>query len=150
MLSKKYRGSGAHWQRYYATSPSAATKKENRINIVTCAVKPFKVLREIHIERMKSMQSILEEFFYGNISPEVQFTEKGSKYDKAMGIICHIEEKLLARLNAEEKEMLQKYINAQMELNSLTAVRSQIYGYKLGVLMTAEAFVTGGDLVAGG
>jgi len=36
-----------------------------------------------------------------------------------------------------------------MDLNALTAVRSQIYGYKLGVLMTAEVFVTGSDLVAG-
>jgi len=96
-----------------------------------------------------AMRSILEEFFCGTISPEVQFTEKGSTYNEVLGIICHIEEKLLARLNAEEKELLEKYIDAQMELNSLTAVKSQIYGYKLGVLMTAEAFVTGGDLVAG-
>jgi len=107
------------------------------------------VLREIHIERMKLMKSILEEFFHGNISPEVQFAEKGSEYDKTMHIICRVEEKLLERLNAEEKELLEKYIDAQMELNSLTAVKSQIYGYKLGVLMTAEVFVTGGDLVAG-
>jgi len=95
------------------------------------------------------MPSILEEFFSGNISPEVQFTEKGSKYDELMGVICRMEEKLLARLNEEEKALLQKYIDAQMDLNALTAVRSQIYGYKLGLLMTAEAFVTGGELVAG-
>jgi len=149
MLSKNYKGSGAHWQRYYATSLNAATKKENRINILTCAVKAFKVLREIHIERMKRMQSILQEFFYGNISPEVQFIKKGSEYDKVMHVICCNEEKLLARLNKEEKEILQEYIDAQMELNSLTAVKSQIYGYKLGLLMTAEVFVTGRDLVAG-
>ena len=96
------------------------------------------------------MQSILEEFFYGNISPEVQFTEKGSRYAEVMQVICYNEEKLLERLNEEEKEILEKYIDAQMELNSLTAVKSQICGYKLGLLMTAEAFVTGGELVAGG
>ena len=53
----------------------------------------------------------------------MQVTEKGSKYDKAMHNICRM----------EEKELLEKYIDAQMELNSLTA----------------EAFVTGGDLVVG-
>ena len=49
------------------------------------------------------MQSILEEFFYGNISPEVQFTEKGSRYDEVMRVISRTEEKLLERLNEEEK-----------------------------------------------
>ena len=55
------------------------------------------------------MQSILEEFFYGNISPEVHFIEKGSEYDEVMRVICCNEEKLLERLNAEEKEILHKY-----------------------------------------
>jgi len=92
------------------------------------------------------MQSILEQFFYGNISPEVQSYERDSEYGELMRIIARTEEKLLARLNEEEKEILERYTDAQMELNVLTAVNSQIYGYKLGVLMTAEAFVTGGDL----
>jgi len=96
------------------------------------------------------MQSILEEFFYGNISPEVQFIKKGSRYEEVMRVICHNEDKLLERLNEEEKEILEKYIDAQMELNSLTAIKSQVYGYKLGLLITAEAFVTGRELVAGG
>jgi len=93
------------------------------------------------------MRSILEEFFYGNISPEVQFTEKGSRYDKVLSIICRNEEKLLERLNEEEKEILEKYMEAQMELNQLTAIKGQVYGYKLGLLMTAEVFVTGRDII---
>ena len=95
------------------------------------------------------MESILEEFFYGNISPEVQFTEKGSRYDEVMRVIARTEETLLERLNGEEKEIFRTFTDAQMELNALTANKSQIYGYKLGVLMTAEAFVTGGDLIVG-
>jgi len=95
------------------------------------------------------MKSILEEFFYGNISPEVQFVERGSAYHEVMGVIANVEDKLLKRLNEEEKELLRKYMDAQMELNQLTSVRSQIYGYKLGLLLTAEAFVTGRELVAG-
>jgi len=95
------------------------------------------------------MQSILEEFFYGNISPEVQFTKKDSRYDEVMRVICRNEERLLERLNEEEREILKNFTDAQMELNALTAVHSQIYGYKLGLLMTAEAFLTGGELLAG-
>jgi len=106
------------------------------------------VLREIQTERTKFMQSILEEFFHGNISPEVQSIEKGSSYHEIMRIIANTEEKLLKQLSAEEKEILQKYTDAQMELNLLTAVKSQIYGYKLGLLMTAETFLTSKDLIS--
>jgi len=95
------------------------------------------------------MKSILEEFFYGNISPEVQLVERGSYYHEVMGIIACTEEKLLERLNEEEKEILKQHIDAQMELNQLTSLRSQIYGYKLGLLMTAETFFTSRELVAG-
>ena len=66
-----------------------------------------------------------------------------------MHILARLETKLLERLNDEEKELLGKFINAHLELNALTAIKSQSYGYKLGLLMTAEAFVTGGELVIG-
>jgi len=92
------------------------------------------------------MQSILEEFFYGNISPEAQSFERDSAYAETLRLVSRNEEKLRAQLNEEEKEILRKYMDAQMELNRLTAIKNQIYGYKLGVLLTAEAFVTGGDL----
>ena len=95
------------------------------------------------------MRSILEEFAYGNISPETQSFKSNSRYGRAMEAICKNEEQLLAMLNDEEKIVFQNFIDAQGEVNSLTAVKNLVYGYKLGVLMTAEAFVTGGDLVAG-
>ena len=96
------------------------------------------------------MRSILEEFFYGNISPVVQLNKKDSEYDEVTQVIASAEDKLLKRLSEEEKELLQRYTEAQVQLNQLTAVKSQIYGYKLGLLMTAEAFITSGDLNFGG
>ncbi|MCL2569379.1 MAG: hypothetical protein FWE12_08165 [Oscillospiraceae bacterium] len=96
------------------------------------------------------MQSILEEFFYGNISPEVQTFSNDSEFGKALALITRTEEQLLERLGADEKELLERYIDAQMELNRLTAMKGQLYGYKLGVLMTAEVFLTGREVVAGG
>ena len=96
------------------------------------------------------MQSILEEFAYGNISPEAQFFTRDSAYGKAMELVSRNEQKLLDRLEADDKDQFEKYIDAQGELNQLTAVKNLIYGYKLGLLMTAEAFITGNDLIAGG
>ena len=101
-------------------------------------------------ERMIFMRSILEEFAYGNISPEVRFFKRNSQYGEAMRVLSGNEEKLLARLNEEEKVLFQEYVDAQGEVNQLTAVSNLIYGYKLGLIMTAEAFVTSEELIAGG
>ena len=95
------------------------------------------------------MRSILEEFAYGNISPGTQTFKRGSRFGQALRSVSDNEQKLLHKLDDEGKIIFQKYIDAQGEVNELTAVKNLIYGYKLGVLMTAEAFVTGGDLIAG-
>lgn len=95
------------------------------------------------------MRSILEEFAYGNISPESQFFKGNSAFGKAMELVSRNEGKLLDRLGADDKEIFQKYVDAQGEVNQRTAVSNLIYGYKLGVLMTAEVFLTSGDLIAG-
>lgn len=95
------------------------------------------------------MQSILEEFAYGNISPTAQSFSRDSDYGRAMALVYRHEETLLNKLNAEEKEIFEKHIDAQGEVNRLTAVKNLLYGYKLGALMIAEAFVTGGDLIVG-
>ena len=96
------------------------------------------------------MKSILEEFAYGNISPEARFFKRNSQYGEAMRAMSGNEEKLLARLNEDDKLLFQKYVEAQSEINQLTAVGNLIYGFKMGLMMTAEAFVTGESLIAGG
>lgn len=96
------------------------------------------------------MQSILEEFAYGNISPEVRFFKRNSQYGKAVEVLSYNEEKLIAKLNEEDKSLFEKYVEAQGEINRLTAIDNLLYGYKLGLIMTAEAFVTSGELIAGG
>jgi hypothetical protein len=101
-------------------------------------------------ERKVFMSSILEEFAYGNISPEAQFFRRGSEYGEAMRVLVGNEEKLRARLDEDETILFEKYMDAQGELSRLTAVRNLIYGYRLGLIMTAEAFVGMDDLVMGG
>ena len=57
--------------------------------------------------------------------------------------------KLLEFLNSEDTSLLEKYMDAQGEVNGLTAVKNLIYGYKLGLLMTAEAFIGMDELIDG-
>ncbi|MCL2674164.1 MAG: hypothetical protein FWE92_02405 [Defluviitaleaceae bacterium] len=95
------------------------------------------------------MCSILEEFAYGNIPPKRQSFTPDSMYGQAVRSVSANEEKLLNKSGREEKITFQKYVDAQRDLNELTAVRNLACGYKLGLLMTAEAFITGGQLIAG-
>lgn len=96
------------------------------------------------------MPSILEEFAYGNVSPEAQFYDKDSKYGRAMELTSKLEEKLLDRLEAEDKDLFQKYASVQNEANRLTAVENLVYGFKLGLTMTAETFLGMDGLYLGG
>lgn len=102
------------------------------------------------MKRMDGMQSILEEFAYGNVSPQVQGFDKNSKYGKAMELVARLEHKMLNKLEADEKDLFEKYDAAQGELNQLTAVKNLVHGYKLGLIMTAEAFLGMDDLYIGG
>lgn len=65
-----------------------------------------------------------------------------------MDAVARTEDELLAKLNDEEKILLDKYTDAHMKFNQITAVDGQVYGYKLGVRMTAEVFLAGGELIA--
>lgn len=65
-------------------------------------------------------------------------------------LVAGIEQKLLDRLGADDKDLLKKYVDAQGKANQLTAVKNLVYGYKLGLIMTAEAFMGIDDLYRGG
>ena len=84
------------------------------------------------------------------MSPQAQYFDKNSKYGRAIELVAKIEEKLLDRLGAEDRALFEKYVDAQGEANQLTAVKNLIYGYRLGLTMTAEAFVGMDNLYAGG
>lgn len=59
------------------------------------------------------------------------------------------EEKLLARLGGDDKALLHNLLDAQGQLGSHTAVSNFVYGFRLGLLMTAEAFLGSEDLLTG-
>lgn len=88
------------------------------------------------------MRSILEEFAHGNIPSESHTFKPDSRYGKALRAACDAETVLSGKLSDEDKPILQKFVDAQCELHRLTSTQNFIYGYKLGLMMTAEAFIT--------
>ena len=47
----------------------------------------------------------------------------------------------MKRLGDEEKSLFKEFLDTQSKLDQQDAVKNLIYGYKLGVMMTAEAFI---------
>jgi len=92
------------------------------------------------------MPRILEEFAYGNVSPKFQCLKKDTKYDKAVELVTRAEKKLEEKLSVEDMALVRKLMDAQDELNHYTAIKNAIYGYRLGLVMTAEAFTGLEDL----
>lgn len=93
------------------------------------------------------MKSILEEFAYGNISPNISAIKKDSPYARAVEIIESNENKLLSKLEDELKESFRKLMNAQSEAVAISNTDKFIYGYRLGVLMTMEVFNGTDDII---
>ena len=53
--------------------------------------------------------NILEEFWYGNIEPAEYDTSSGKEYKELLQLISRNEDKLLATMTEEQKELFTKY-----------------------------------------
>ena len=96
------------------------------------------------------MTSILEEFARGNIPSELRTFKKDSHFGRTMKVLSDTEDKLLAGLDDELKEIFKQFSVAQSEVNLLSNIDRFVDGYRLGVLMTMEVFNYRDDLVVGG
>ena len=78
------------------------------------------------------MRRILEELYFGNISPNDKQFIGGTDYDKAVHILSENEEKLTFLLDGKEKKLFLDLVNAQGLVDGTTAVESFISGFRLG------------------
>ena len=64
--------------------------------------------------------TILEELWYGNITPtEYSRIENNDNYKEALRLVNQNQERLKATLNDEQKELLEKLLTASEELANL-------------------------------
>ena len=84
---------------------------------------------------------ILEELWYGNISPCERNFKKGSKYSELLGYIVRYEEDLQKRLNVEEKEILEKLTEFTNEMYSIAEREAFVRGFTLGAKIIIEVMI---------
>ena len=89
------------------------------------------------------MSNIIEDFYYGNLEPQEVNSELTPKLKKKLSNLAEKEEQLTARLNGEDKELFQNYVNAYIEFSTTSNADSFITGFRLGAKFTYATFLKG-------
>ena len=83
---------------------------------------------------------ILEELYYGNIRPNAKFYGENAAFMELTRLLEKNRENLLEHLSEKEKETFEKFIVTQAEMDEMIQYENFSYGFRLGVMLTAEAF----------
>lgn len=89
------------------------------------------------------MKSIIEEMYYGNITPSERGYRRTGEYAHILQLIARNEEKLTETLTEAQKETFKKFKDNTSEISSMTEVTAFTLGFKLGLRLTAESFISG-------
>lgn len=84
------------------------------------------------------MRKILQDFYYGNLTPGDQDIAPNSELRRAVDRIARCEQQLTERLGETEQAILSELVQAQHTADGITAVENFILGFRLGVRMMAE------------
>ena len=87
------------------------------------------------------MESIIEELYYGNITPAERSFRRTGEYAHILQLVARHEEKLAETLTEAQKETFEKFKDGTSELSGMTEVTAFTVGFKLGMRLTAEAFI---------
>ena len=85
--------------------------------------------------------TFLETFFFGNVDPQSRAVKPGSRADKlSIYITDHLPE-IENALPDEQRGVLEKIMDAQGELDTISELDSFIVGFRLGAAFTYDTFV---------
>ena len=75
--------------------------------------------------------NILEDLYYGNISPHERYIKQGSKVEKLVELICKNEDELNNSLTEKQKETFEKFKDVTSELSCITEREAFTAGFIL-------------------
>ena len=85
------------------------------------------------------MESVIEELYYGNITPPERSCRRSGEYAHILQLIARHEEKLTETLTEAQKETFEKFKDSQSELSGLTERDAFRDGFILAVRIMVEA-----------
>ena len=87
------------------------------------------------------MESTIQELYYGNIPLSDRDFKKNSEYAHILQLVSRHEESLMSTLTEAQKEIFEKFKDGTAEIEGMTEVAAFTIGFKLGLRLTAEAFI---------
>ena len=88
------------------------------------------------------MYNILEDLYYGNITPNQRSVRPGSSIQKLMQKQSRLETKLTESLTEEQRTAFEQYLALSAELLDTNCLDSFITGFRLGARLTHETFLS--------
>ncbi|MBQ6051809.1 MAG: hypothetical protein IJL30_00805 [Clostridia bacterium] len=85
--------------------------------------------------------SFIESLFFGNIDPQARAVKPGSRADKLRIFITDHLPEIENALPDEQRGVLDKILDAQGELDTISERDSFILGFRLGAAFTYDTFV---------
>ena len=85
--------------------------------------------------------NFLENFFFGNVDPQSRAVKPGSRADKLRIYVTDHLPEIENALPDEQRGVLEKIMDAQGELDTISELDSFIVGFRLGAAFTYDTFV---------
>ena len=82
--------------------------------------------------------SVLEDLWDGNIAPWEREIKRSSDYADALDRIVQLETDLHARLNDEEKELLERFVDCSNEMCCVSECEMFVRGFTLDIKLIIE------------
>ena len=87
------------------------------------------------------MPNILEDLYYGNLSPSQRAVRPGSCVKKLMQKQSDLESKLNESFTEEQRENFEQYLSVTADLLDANCLDSFITGFRLGARFMQETFI---------
>ena len=92
------------------------------------------------------MRNIIEELYYGNITPCDRDIIKGGTYSHLLHLVTRNEDDLMQTLTQAQQETFEKFKDCDSELGDKNEMTSFVLGFKLGKQLTVEAMISMDDI----
>ena len=83
--------------------------------------------------------NVIENLFYGNISPCEKVLTRGSEYSRLLQLAAKNEEKLYVLLSPQQTEQFEKLKESIIDMNNISEKEAFVDGFRLGVQLIAES-----------
>ena len=105
----------------------------------------------VSLQEAMQMRKTLKDFYYGNLTPGDQDIAPNSELKRATDRVARFENQLMEQLDEAGQAVLEKLIESQHEIDSITALENFILGFRLGTQIMAECMdENDGDIRIGG